>query len=104
MQITVFAKKKNTKEGKIFYTYLTTLTKKDGTEEMIEVKFREDAGNPKPENCPLNVICEREDANISKKAYKREDTGELAERKTLWISAWSEGEPYIDTSLDDYEL
>lgn len=104
MQITVFAKKKSTKEGKIFYTYLTTLTKKDGTEEMIEVKFREDCGAPKAENCPMNVICDKADANISKKMITREDTGELYECKTLWISAWSEGDAYIDTSLDEYEL
>lgn len=103
MEITVFAKKKKTKTGKEFFTYLTTLTKKDtGEEEMIEVKFREECGVPK--NCPVNLVIERSDANISKKTVIREDNGEAFERKTLWVSAWKEGEPYVDTSLDEYDL
>lgn len=102
MEITVFAKKKKTKTGKDFFTYLTTLTKKDGEEEMIEVKFREECGVPK--SCPVNLIIEKSDANISKKTVIREDNGEAFVRKTLWVSAWKEGEPYVDTSLDEYDL
>ena len=104
MEIAIFAKKKHTKEGKIFYSYLTTLTKKDGSEEMMTVKFTEDAGAPKPENCPINIIVEKTDCNISKKTIKREDNGELYERKTLWVSSYKEGSPYVDTSLDEYDI
>ena len=102
MVITVFAKKKKTKQGKDFFTYLTTLTKKDGTEEMIEVKFREECGTPK--SFPVNLVIDKSDANISKKTVTREDNGELYERKTFWVTAWTEGEPYVDTSLDEYDL
>lgn len=102
MEITVFAKKKKTKTGKDFFIYLTTLTRKDGEEEMIEVKFRDECGVPK--NCPVNLVIEKSDANISKKTVIREDNGEAFVRKTLWVSAWKEGDPYVDTSLDEYDL
>lgn len=102
MEITVFAKKKKTKTGKDFFTYLTTLTKKDGEEEMIEVKFREECGVPK--SFPVNLVIEKSDANISKKTVIREDNGEAFVRKMFWVSAWTEGEPYVDTSLDEYDL
>lgn len=102
MKITVYAKRKKTKTGKEFFTYLTTLTKKDGTEEMLEVKFREECGAPK--NCPCNIVVNKEDANISKQTITREDNGEVYEVKKLWITSWSSGEPYVDTSLDEYDV
>ena len=61
MQVTIFAKKRNTKEGKVFYTYLTKLTKKDGTEVTASVKFRDECGSPKPDHCPCNNLLEKED-------------------------------------------
>lgn len=102
MEIAIFAKKKQTKTGKAFVTYLTTLTKKDGTTEKMRVKFRQDAGEP--ENCPVNIVVEKSDINIDKKMLTREDTGEIFESKTLWVSKWSYGTPYVDTSLDEYDI
>ena len=104
MNITVFAKKKHTAEGKKFYTYLATLKKKDGTEDVAQVRFTDDAGNPDPAKCPMNIIFDKASGNISKRTYTKEDTGEIMEARTLWIKSWKEGEPYIDTSLDDYDL
>ena len=102
MNITVFAKKKQTKTGKVFFTYLTTLKKKDGTEDRMEVKFREDCGIP--DHFPINLILEKGDCNVSKKLKNREDTGEVFEVRTLWVNRWNEGEPYVDTSLDEYDI
>ena len=102
MEITVFAKKKQTKTGKVFFTYLTTLTKKDGTEDKMEVKFREVCGTP--DHFPINIVVEKGDCNIAKKLRNREDTGEVFEIRTLWINAWTEGSPYVDTSLDEYDI
>lgn len=102
-EITIFAKKRQSKDGKkTFTSYLTTLTKKDGTTETMGVKFREEAGEPK--ECPCNIIVNKDDANISKRTYIREDTGEAAEAKTLWVTAWKKGSAYVDHSLDDYEI
>ena len=103
MKITVFAKKKQTAEGKKFYTYLTTLHKKDGSELVAQVRFTEEAGSPDPKNCPMNIEFNKAAGNISKREYAREDTGEIMTAHTLWIKAWKEGEPYVDTSLDDFE-
>ena len=102
MEITIFAKKKQTKTGKVFFTYLTTLKKKDGTEDKMEVKFREECGTPAA--FPVNIIVDKGDCNVSKKLRNREDTGEVYETRTLWITKWTEGTPYVDTSLDDYDI
>lgn len=102
MQIVVFAKKRNTKEGKVFYTYLTKLTKKDGTEITSAVKFRDDCGVPRPETCPCNLIIEKGDCNFSTKATTNEETGEIITSNTLWVNQWSVGDPYVDHSMDDF--
>ena len=104
MEISIFAKKRNTKDGKIFYQFLTTLTKQDGTTETMRVAFRNIDGNdmPKPESCPRNIVFDKRDANIAISAFTDNETGEIKQRKTLWISKWGEGSPYVDHSLDDY--
>lgn len=105
MEITIFAKKRTNKEGKTFYQYLTTLTKKDGTTETMRVSFRDVEGNaqPKPDSCPRNIVFDRSEANIATSKYTDSETGEIKQRKTLWVTAWKPGSEYIDHSLDDYE-
>lgn len=103
MELSIFAKKRNTKEGKIFYSYLTTMTKKDGTELTVSVKFRDECGAPKPESCPVNIVVEKNDANLASKDFTNEESGETGKLYTLWVSNWAEGSPYVDHSLDDFE-
>lgn len=106
MEISLFAKKRTTKEGKNFYQFLTTLEKKDGTTETVRVAFRNVDGNdiPKAETCPRNIQFDKSAANMATTKYTDEKTGEIKERKTLWITAWKPGSPYVDTSLDEYNL
>lgn len=106
MEISLFAKKRTTKEGKVFYQFLTTLTKKDGTTETVRVAFRDIDGNvmPKPESCPRNIQFAKEHANLATTRYTDNETGEIKERKTLWVTSWTDGTPYVDTSLDDYDM
>ena len=102
MELTIFAKKRQTREGKSFFTYLTTLRKIDGTDETVSVKFREDCGSPKPENCPVNIQIDRTGANLSVQ-HRTDDDGNVYEVKTLWVSLWVLSDvPYVDHSLDDY--
>ena len=103
MEITIFAKKRLNKEGKTFVTYLTTLTKKNGEKITASVKFRDTCTMPKPEDCPMNIIVDKQDANLSHKTYTNHNTGEVSLGHTLWVSNWNEGSAYIDTSLDDFE-
>ena len=103
MEITIYSKKRTTHEGKTFYSYLSRLTRKDGSHQAVSVKFRDDAGNPKPENCPMNIKFDKGDANLTTREFTREDTGEECLSYTLWVSRWTEGEPFIDHSLDDFE-
>jgi hypothetical protein len=105
MKLTIFAKKLTSKEGRPFYKYLTTLTKKDGDEVTCTVKFREDAGAPKGEECPMNILVDKTDCNYREKQQTYEDKDGNEEEftsKTLWISAWTKGEPYVDTSMDEF--
>lgn len=102
MELTIFAKKRQTADGKkTFYNYLTTLTKKDGSELKCAVKFRESCGNPKPEDCPLNIVVDKKAANLSHKELTLE-TGEVYTVYTLWVSDWKKGAAYVDHSLDDF--
>lgn len=106
MKLTVYASKRTATgengKAKTFYTYLTTLKRKDGTELVTAVKFREICGNPDPEKCPMNIVVEKTNANLSVRNYTN-DEGEVLPSYTLWVTAWEEGEPYVDHSLDDFE-
>lgn len=106
MEITIFAKQRQTKDGKTFYQFLTTLAKKDGTTETMRVAFRQVDGNstPKAESCPRNIKFPRESANVATTSYTDTATGELKQRKTLWITQWEPGSEYVDHSLDDYDV
>ena len=102
MQLTIFAKKRRTGDGKTFYTYLSTLTRRDGRNDTVAVNFRDSCGKPKPEQCPMNIIVDKTACNVSTREYVRASTGELCESKTLWVSAWTVGGSYVDTSMDEY--
>ena len=67
MEITLFAKKRTTKDGKVFHQYLSTLEKRDGTTETVRVAFRNVEGNniPKAESCPRNIAFNKEDALLN---------------------------------------
>lgn len=100
MEITIYAKKRHSSEGKTFYNYLSTLTRKDGSKQAVTVKFRDDCGNPKPENCPMNIRFERCDANLSSRAFVRD--GDSGISYTLWVSKWEQTGEFIDHSLDEF--
>lgn len=106
MKLTVYAKRRTSHEGKVFYNYLSKLTKKDGSKISVAVKFRDECGQPKPELCPCNIVVEKKDANLSEREYTT-TTSDGIEIKgigyTLWITKWKEGEKYVDTSLDEFE-
>lgn len=102
MKLTIFAKKKHTKEGKEFFTYLTTLTKSDGSTLSCAVKFSEDIGNPKPVDCPMIIELDKADCNLSTRKYKDSDGVENFAH-TLWINKYSKtGEQFVDHSMDDF--
>ena len=108
MLLNIFAKKRNTKDGKVFYNYLTILTKKDGEQETVQVKFRDDCGQPNGSDCPRTIEVKKENANLVKKVItvpgkEGQPEKEVEERK-LWVSEWEDRGAYIDHSLDDYEF
>ena len=101
MKITVFAKKGNTKEGKVFYNFVSKLIKKDGDEVYVTVKFPEDV-RPKVDECPLNIEFDKSDANLSTTRDTVED-GTVYEHKTLWVKKYERSkEKYVDKSLDEF--
>lgn len=102
MELTVFAKKRTTSEGKRFYTYLTQLTRKeDGEHVSVQVKFPEGLA-PKADDCPLNITVDKDKANLAIKKVETEN-GEITSR-TLWVKDYTISEnPFEDNSLDDYE-
>lgn len=105
MEITLFAKRRTTKDGKTFFQYLTTMTKRDGTTETVRVAFRDADGEnkpPKADSCPRNIVFDKDNANMATNKYTDPNTGELRDRKTLWLTKWEQGSEYVDHSMDDY--
>ncbi|MBP5442649.1 MAG: hypothetical protein J6Y60_05360 [Treponema sp.] len=111
MKITIYAKKRSTKEGKTFYNYLSKLTNKNGEEIPITVHFKMSAGMPNPDDCPCVIEFDKKNANLSKKerAYAKTDvvTGEVIEEhyidNQLWLSDWNMIGEAEDHSLDDFD-
>lgn len=104
MNFTLYGKKYTTTDGKkTFFRYFANLTKKDGSEFPVTVKFREECGNPK--NLPCTITIDKKDANLTKDKYIAVDDNGIEIEKTkevLWVSAFKETE-YTDHSLDDFE-
>ena len=96
LELTIFAKKRSTKDGKKFATYFTTMP---GRDKANKVKFREECGAPE---CPANIVLRKGDANLSKETYTDEVTGEVKAVDVLWISKWEAGAPYEDKSMDEW--
>ncbi len=110
MELTVFAKKNITKEGKVFYRYFGKLQKKTGEEITVTIKFREECGAPKGEKCPMIISVDKKDCNFSSKTrtgFITDPDGNNVEHEyidnTLWVSAWNDtGKEYIDRSMDEF--
>ena len=104
MKITVFAKARQTKDGKPFTSYVSKLKQKDGGEMTVTVKFRQECGAPNRDECPMYINIEKQNANLNRSEVVNEETGEVYERRELWVSKWErDPEIYRDTSLDDFE-
>ncbi len=103
MEISIFAKRRQTQDGRQFFQYLTTLPRRDGTDETMRVCFR-DCDPPSPTTCPRNITIEKRTSNISVRRYTDPRTEEIKSGKTLWLSAWGEGSEYVDHSMDDYDI
>lgn len=103
-ELTIFAKKRKSDDDKTFYSYLTRMNKKDGESITVSVKFRDECGHPSPSKCPCNIVVDKSNMNMATSKYKREDTGEESISYTLWIEKWEEGKPYVDTSLDEFDI
>lgn len=103
MFLTIFAKKRTSKENKSFYTYLTQLKKKDCDENVtVQVKFPDDF-KPNPLECPMNIEVEKKHANLQEKKVNT-DGGEIISR-TLWVKEYKVSEnPYEDSTLDEYDI
>ena len=104
MEITLFAKKAQTNDGRSFYRFLSRLTRKDGTIQPVTVKFSQDCKLPKGEECPMNIKVDKANANLAENQYMDEKTGETKFSYTLWVKDYKAGSPYVDSSLDDFDL
>lgn len=103
MEISIFAKRRRTKDGREFFAYLSSLRKKDGDTIPVSVKFNKEIQPPKPESCPCNIIVDKENCNLSSKKFFREETGEILETHTLWVNQYAAGSEFVDHSMDDIE-
>lgn len=107
MRVTVFAKKRKTKDGRPFTGYIGVLTNKNGEEVNVGISFREECGSPKAEVCPCYIDVPKTSANLNRKTVEiPNEDGEIVEveRRTLWVSEWTMApEKYVDHSLDEFD-
>lgn len=105
MEITLYAKRRTTTDGKkTFFSFLTTLTKKDGTPLTCSVKFSgKDNSEPDPAECPMNIIIFKEDCNLAQESYTDNKTGEVRDSYKLWVKKWIHGSEWRDTSMDEFD-
>lgn len=104
MKTTVFAKKVKTNDGKSFFTFVTSLEKKDGSKQYMNVMYSGDDKNKKfdSEDCPVVIKFDRNNANISTTTYTTKD-GEERKRYTLWLKDYTVSEEkFVDHSLDEF--
>lgn len=102
-ELTIFAKKRTTEDGKkTFFSYLTRLKKKSGEEIVCSVKFREECGSPDGKKCPCIIEVPDGCCNFNTGSFKDEASGMEMPSYTLWVSDWKEGRPFVDTSMDEF--
>lgn len=101
MELTVFAKKKTTRDGKPFTTYVSKLHRREGGDVYVEVRFKRDC--PLPPSFPCVIEVPRDYASMSERNVTRED-GTVFTSRRLYVGAWnSTGKTYVDHSLDEFE-
>ena len=109
MIIPIFAKKGTRKaDGGTFYSFITTLIKKDGTQVKASVHFRRTAKTPDPNECPMMISFDRKNANFVVREFDKSietdsgtETKHIVDQR-LWLSDWAAAGEYVDTSLDDF--
>lgn len=104
MNVTIFAKKRTNNEGKTFYNYLARMCQKSTGEIVtVQVKFREECGKPKADECPMIIEIPKTAANMSTREFK-DEFGDAKTARTMWVSQWKKSEAeFVDRSMDDYE-
>lgn len=102
MELTIFCKTMKKKDGGTYPRYISRLTKKNGEEVSFAVKFEQEAGQPKPENCPCIISVEKEDASYSEKKKTR-DNGSTVIQREMFIKKWSKTDKeWVDNSMDAF--
>lgn len=109
MIIPIFAKEGMRKsDGGKFHSYLSSLTRKDGTTVKVSVHFRKECGVPNPNKCPMMIYFDKKNANFVTREFDRTietdngtETKHIVEHR-LWLSAWDEAGEYVDTSMNDF--
>lgn len=97
MKITVFAKERKGKDNNSFLSYLSKLTKNTGEEVTVQLKFSEECGRIKKENCPCIIEVDTSDCSYSERKVIKDDR-EIINR-VLWINKYTKtDETFVDTS------
>lgn len=99
MKITVFAKERKGNDNNTFVSYLSKLTKKTGEEVTVQLKFSEECGRIKKENCPCIIEAEPCDCSYSERKVIKDDREVI--NRVLWINKYTKtDEVFIDTSAN----
>ena len=109
-RITVFQKTGKKKDGTTFKKFVTTLNKKDGTKVYADVKFPNDvlddfqADNRTVVKFPCVIIFDGNMSTRTSTVEKEDGTEKTYVNNCIWVKEIKSVEPYIDTSLDDFNF
>lgn len=94
MQITIFSKKAEDKEGRKFNRHFAKING-----EFYDVRFVESRGAKEPKECPCNI--EVQPGGVSVKVRKLTEGKHAGETfKTLYVYSYKDGAPFVDTSAN----
>lgn len=94
MEITIFRKQKEDKNGRTFNSHFTKI---DG--EFYDVRFVESKGAKEPPECPCNI--EVQPGGVSVKTRSLTEGKHAGETfKTLYVYGYKPGSEFVDTSAD----
>ena len=94
MEITIFSKKTESKDGRKYNRHFARIN-----DEFYDVRFVADKGCNEPAKCPCNIVVQPGEVSVKvRKLTEGNHAGETF--KTLYVYKYTEGTPFVDTSAD----
>ena len=94
MDITIFSKKTESKDGRKYNRHFTRIG-----DTFYDVRFVADRGCKEPASCPCNITVQPGEISVKKRVLTEgKHAGETF--MTIYVYKYADGNPFVDTSAD----